>query len=280
MSPELNQLSKREREVMGLLLEAKSNKEIALALGISERTVEFHLTNAYLKLGVRSRVEAIVKLGKPAAAAVREETTVVETAVMPNNSRKASFMARRIFFHGAIGKMKKRWLAYFLVGLLFGAVYWHYFTVVAQFFSKLNLDLENDSGLFVFFAMLIMLVTHLGVWIVPATLPAVYEYRYSRQKQHAVFAVVLVSMSAVLGYYLMYLFLLAFVGLPHMEHLLAFGPSGEFFWHNWATAFPQLILLNFVKWEAVWLICGGILGLLTTFSYSAWVEKDQIATVS
>lgn len=173
--------------------------------------------------------------------------------------------------------MKKRWLIYFLVGLLFGAVYWHYFTAVAQFFNKLNVDIENDSGLFIFFAMLIMLVAHLGVWVVPATLPAIYEYRYSHRRQHAVFAVMLVSMSAVLGYYLMYFFLLAFVGLPHMEHLLVFGQYGEFFWRNWATAFPKLILLNFVKWEVAWLICGGILGLITTFSYSAWVGRDQMA---
>jgi DNA-binding CsgD family transcriptional regulator len=55
-------LSEREKQVADLLLQAKSNKEIALALGISVRTVEFHLTHVFEKLGASSRAEAIVKL--------------------------------------------------------------------------------------------------------------------------------------------------------------------------------------------------------------------------
>ncbi len=56
--------SKRENEVAKLLLQGKSNKQIALLLGISEHTVEFHLKNIYEKLGVSSRTEAILILGK------------------------------------------------------------------------------------------------------------------------------------------------------------------------------------------------------------------------
>jgi DNA-binding CsgD family transcriptional regulator len=59
-----NELSKREKEVAELLLQGKSNKQIALALGISEHTVEFHLKNIYKKRGVGSRAEAIIELGK------------------------------------------------------------------------------------------------------------------------------------------------------------------------------------------------------------------------
>lgn len=61
-----NQLSRREEEVAELLLQGKSNKQIALALNITERTVEFHLQNIYAKLDVDSRVEAILKLRKTA----------------------------------------------------------------------------------------------------------------------------------------------------------------------------------------------------------------------
>jgi DNA-binding CsgD family transcriptional regulator len=56
------QLSKREQEVLGLLLEGKSNKQMALALAITIRTVEFHLKNVYAKFQVSSRVELILKL--------------------------------------------------------------------------------------------------------------------------------------------------------------------------------------------------------------------------
>ena len=57
-------LSKRELEIARLLVQGKSNKEIAHILGITEHTVEYHLSNIYRKLGVRSRSEAIPKLEK------------------------------------------------------------------------------------------------------------------------------------------------------------------------------------------------------------------------
>jgi DNA-binding CsgD family transcriptional regulator len=56
-------LSNREWEVIKLLLQGKSNKLIASSLGISSRTVEFHLKNIYTKYQVSSRIELILKLG-------------------------------------------------------------------------------------------------------------------------------------------------------------------------------------------------------------------------
>jgi serine/threonine protein kinase/DNA-binding CsgD family transcriptional regulator len=53
-------LTERELEVLSLLVEGMSNKEIAAALGISHRTVKFHLDNLYSKLGVNSRTEAAI----------------------------------------------------------------------------------------------------------------------------------------------------------------------------------------------------------------------------
>jgi len=53
-------LTPREKEVVALLVEGLSNKEIAAALGISTRTVSFHLDNIYTKLGVGSRTEAAI----------------------------------------------------------------------------------------------------------------------------------------------------------------------------------------------------------------------------
>ena len=59
-----SQFSEREKDIVRLLLQAKSNKQIALELGISNRTVEFHLGNVYAKLGVASRAEATLKLAE------------------------------------------------------------------------------------------------------------------------------------------------------------------------------------------------------------------------
>ena len=55
-------LSNREREVVQLLLEGKSNKLIALVMQISDRTVEFHLKNIYSKFQVNSRMELVLRL--------------------------------------------------------------------------------------------------------------------------------------------------------------------------------------------------------------------------
>ena len=60
---QFNKLSNREWEVLGLLLQGKSNKQKASSLNISVRTVEFHLKNIYAKLQVSSRIELIMKLG-------------------------------------------------------------------------------------------------------------------------------------------------------------------------------------------------------------------------
>ena len=52
-------LSERELEVIRAAAEGGTNQQIALQLGISERTVRAHLTSVYNKLGVSSRGAAI-----------------------------------------------------------------------------------------------------------------------------------------------------------------------------------------------------------------------------
>src|SRR5689334_422623 len=59
---QFSKLSSREKEVLQLLLQGKSNKMIALSLGISISTVEFHLRNIYTKFQVSSRMELVLKL--------------------------------------------------------------------------------------------------------------------------------------------------------------------------------------------------------------------------
>jgi len=57
-----NRFSTREQDVIACLLQGKSNKAIALHLGITNRTVEAHLSNIYAKLNVTSRTEAVLQL--------------------------------------------------------------------------------------------------------------------------------------------------------------------------------------------------------------------------
>ncbi|MDO4376600.1 MAG: LuxR C-terminal-related transcriptional regulator [bacterium] len=57
-------LTKREKEVFMLLVTNKTTKEIADILGISEKTVRNHISNAMQKLGVKGRAQAVVELLK------------------------------------------------------------------------------------------------------------------------------------------------------------------------------------------------------------------------
>jgi DNA-binding NarL/FixJ family response regulator len=59
--PRQNPLSARECEVLGLVSNGFSNAQIATRLYITEGTVKRHLTNIYLKLDVRSRMNAVNK---------------------------------------------------------------------------------------------------------------------------------------------------------------------------------------------------------------------------
>jgi DNA-binding NarL/FixJ family response regulator len=58
-SPELKDLSTRQREILGLVAERLSNAEIAKSLYLSESTVKQHLRTAYKVLGVHNRTEAV-----------------------------------------------------------------------------------------------------------------------------------------------------------------------------------------------------------------------------
>lgn len=53
------QLTKREKEILSLMVEGLSNKEIAKRLTLSTSTIQFHITNILSKFGVSKRTEAI-----------------------------------------------------------------------------------------------------------------------------------------------------------------------------------------------------------------------------
>ena len=52
------QLTRREREILGLVAEGMTNARIGRELWVTEQTVKFHLSNLYRKLNVSNRTEA------------------------------------------------------------------------------------------------------------------------------------------------------------------------------------------------------------------------------
>ena len=55
-------LTKREKEIFDLLIDNKTTDDIAKILNISSKTVRYHISNVILKLDVKSRSQAIIKL--------------------------------------------------------------------------------------------------------------------------------------------------------------------------------------------------------------------------
>jgi DNA-binding NarL/FixJ family response regulator len=57
-------LTERETEVLKLLAQGQANKEIAVSLGIGDKTVKTHVSNVLAKLGVQSRTQAALQAAR------------------------------------------------------------------------------------------------------------------------------------------------------------------------------------------------------------------------
>jgi len=57
----VEQLTEREREILTLLVQGTSNRQIAEKLYLTEGTVKNHMSNILSKLGVRDRTQAALK---------------------------------------------------------------------------------------------------------------------------------------------------------------------------------------------------------------------------
>jgi DNA-binding NarL/FixJ family response regulator len=64
----IGELTKRERAILDLVAQGKTNKEIAAELYLSEKTVKHYMTNVLQKLQVRNRVEAALLASKQSSA--------------------------------------------------------------------------------------------------------------------------------------------------------------------------------------------------------------------
>jgi len=106
--------SKKEKEVIKYLLEGKTNKQIAHQLGVSVRTIEFHLGNIYARLDTRSRTETVVKLtelslrkatGKNTSKVLRDSTVAKKDTQLNNgeNQTKRRFTMKNLLIGVTVG---------------------------------------------------------------------------------------------------------------------------------------------------------------------------------
>lgn len=88
------QFSPRELDGIRLLMQGKSNKEIAQALGIANRTVEAHLSSIYSKINVSSRTEAVIRLSE----IYSRESAKSDSSLLKGNPQLKTGVKRNILF--------------------------------------------------------------------------------------------------------------------------------------------------------------------------------------
>ena len=75
-----NELSTREKEVAALVCQTgMTNKQAADKLFVSEKTIKFHLTNIYKKLGVQNRAMMIVRYLSETKQETTKDATIEQT---------------------------------------------------------------------------------------------------------------------------------------------------------------------------------------------------------
>lgn len=112
--PELEQLSEREIEILRLLANGATNKDIARDLVISVNTVKAHLKSIYAKLEVASRTEATL-------VAVRAGLVVVETGLEEDTGQPAAVPSGAPEATGLLAQLRSLpvWLPVAVVLVLF-----------------------------------------------------------------------------------------------------------------------------------------------------------------
>jgi len=77
-------LTGREMEILKEVCKGLSNQEVADKLGISRRTVDFHLLNVYDKLNVSSRMQALRQAVRLGLFSLEPETVPEKESAVPS----------------------------------------------------------------------------------------------------------------------------------------------------------------------------------------------------
>jgi hypothetical protein len=149
---------------------------------------------------------------------------------------------------------KKRWFFYVLVGIIFGVFDWYYLDVLAHFQWG---DLGNSL-----FVIPVILMLNYGIWLLPILPVTIFESRVTLSARRSALAGAVCWTSSIISYYIYYTLLLAFWGLPHMEHMLILGEKQSGFWQQWALVFQKIILNQVFEWLPIAIVGGSLIGLL------------------
>ncbi len=106
-----------------------------------------------------------------------------------------------------------------------------------------------------------------GIWLVPVIPVAIYEVKQSHSIRLAALSAVVTWVTALFSYYAYYAFLMMFVGLPNLDHVLFTNRHAPTYWADWWPLFQRVILGQFVEWVGIALVGGAIVGTLSAYLF-------------
>jgi DNA-binding CsgD family transcriptional regulator len=115
--------TEKEKLVIGGLLAGKTTKQIAFEMGVTSRAVEFHLTKIYTKLGVSSRTEAVIELGRMIKDPIHIENSEDVRESEVEKSEETPYTGDKPFAERLLMYIKKPWLVLLAVIILLAAIY-------------------------------------------------------------------------------------------------------------------------------------------------------------
>ena len=245
---EIPRLSNREWDVLKLLLQGKSNKMIASSLGISNRTVEFHLKNIYAKFQVSSRIELILKLGdatgrlyvqKLGKSTVAGMGEIAENRDRLNSSWAKSFIGKEIDMKTLL--ISKHVLAGVMTALFTGALW-----ISALLYSQSRLPSEIK-------AWIALLIT---VWVIIGLTIGLIGKRFGNTLRRVFF-------SALFGAGLS-----PFTIIPLLMFVvLTIGKMAEWFGLIDPATMPNDVATNLamIAMITIWLFAGLFIGIMLLF---------------
>jgi hypothetical protein len=174
-------------------------------------------------------------------------------------ARVAQTVRRNTAQLGGSEQMRRRFAKYTLIGLAFGILDWYYLNAL----PTLSWGRLGESLL----VIPIIIFLNYGVWLLVVVPVAIYEARRSQGLRISALAGATVWASAILSYYLYYTVLLAFFGLPHMDHLLLTNRNAPGFWQEWSVAFNRIIVSQFLEWIVIAMVGGCAAGFLAGYLF-------------
>lgn len=271
-------LSRREKEVIPLVMQGKSNKQIAFALGVSERTIEFHLKNIYAKLQVTSRVELILALGRATGdfTGILGQTTV---DILPNDdhndkqpasrwaqplkniiftTKKEFAMFKTIVIENIESFLRKHPLL--LSSMLF---------VVVSFLVRY---LIIDIGLYLWFSYCALGISLLmgSLYFGMSWRKIVYEKTNTRLYKMVTLAVLLPASIALADVILRY----AIARITGQASITVIGISNKLLWLTLSNGHSYFYTERFIPSDSLWLY--STFGILLSFLVGVFISRQKV----